>query len=362
MEAVVQGLVRGRSSGIEDLARARRTRILVAAGLVVVAATALLLSVAETGVAGTSLANPAPIGTHVYGGVPRAQPPYWGITNWPVVFQIGSVLLNALCWAPFVWIWWRRGTVHPGLTLMFALWFAATALDPLANWAYAAAFDPRVLHWPVHWPYVSLAPLVEPIVAVAGWQWWYILPALGGYGIWRHLSRRSGEGAFVNRRPLASLFLLGFAVGAVVDIAAEVLFIKSAIYMYTQMRGPMLWGGHAWQFPIVWGPFFQVFLYGFSAMVLWRDDRGRTVCGRFVERYRTLQRRPKLAEGVLATAVLTLSYLVGIGACAKMKQHATQPAKPWPFQEAKTYDPTGLYERAGEPGPFYKGSWPGALR
>jgi hypothetical protein len=340
-----------------DIERARRTWILIAVGAGVVALTALLLAISQTGVAGTHFAHPDPAGTHVYGGVPRAHPPYWGITNWPLVFQVLSVGLNALCWAPFVWIWWRDGRFHPGLVLMFALWFSCTALDPLANWGYAAVYDPRVLHFPVDWPYVSLAPLVEPIVAVAGWQWWYILPGLIGFAIWRRLSRRAAPGSWIERHPLLSLFLLGVAVGSVIDVAAEVLFIKSMIYIYSQVKGPMLWGGHSWQFPIIWGPLLQVLLYGFTAMFLWRDDKGRTVCGRFTERVSLLRKRPVLGEVTVATVALTFSYLVGIGVMATLKQNATAVARPWPFQETKTYDPTGAWQSKREPGPFVKGVW-----
>lgn len=340
-----------------DAAQRRRNRILVGSLLAVAAITAFLISIGETGVAGTTRANPNPVGNYQYGGVIRVHPPYLGVTNWPLVFQFLTVALNLACWAPFVWIWWRRGRIHPGLVLMFALWFACSALDPLANWGYAAVYDPRILHFPVDWPYVSMAPLVEPILAVGGWQWWYMAPGLLGYGIWRVASRRKSETSFINRRPAVSLFLIGFATGAVIDITCEIFFIKSMIYMYSQLKGPMLWGGRSWQFPIIWGPLMQVFLYGLTATFLWRDDQGRTVCGRYAARRATLRRRPFLSEVVLASAVFTVAYLAGIGPMAVLKHSASTEACPWPFPEAKTYDPTGLWAEKGHPGPFMKGVW-----
>jgi hypothetical protein len=36
---------------------------------------------------------------------------------------------------------------------------------------------------------------------------------------------------------------------------------------------------------------------------------------------------------------------------------ATSVACPWPFPEVKVYDPQGLYEKHGDPGPFYEGIW-----
>lgn len=52
--------------------------------------------------------------------------------------------------------------------------FFAGALDPLANWATFASFDPRVPHFPLSWPYFNISPLLEPT-----------LPFLGGYASYR---------------------------------------------------------------------------------------------------------------------------------------------------------------------------------
>jgi hypothetical protein len=48
--------------------------------------------------------------------------------------------------------------------------------------------------------------------------------------------------------------------------------------------------------------------------------------------------------------------LLAIGTMAILKYNASTIAKPWPYQETKTYDPTGLWQRQGQPGPFYKGN------
>ena len=37
----------------------------------------------------------------------------------------------------------------------------------------------------------------------------------------------------------------------------------------------------------------------------------------------------------------------------------TSVACPWPFPEAKVYDPNGYYERSGQPGPYFAGIWSG---
>ena len=135
-------------------------------------------------------------------------------------------------------------------------------------------------------------------------------------------------------------------------------------YMYTQMPGPMLWGGRTWQFPLFWGPVLQVFLFGFTAVFLHRDDRGRTICYRWSQRLRPFGRRPFvrrpfLGEVAVATIVLTLSYLLGIGfmATARLTHHANSLARPWPHEDTKVYDPQNQYRVAGEPGPYQPGIW-----
>jgi hypothetical protein len=36
---------------------------------------------------------------------------------------------------------------------------------------------------------------------------------------------------------------------------------------------------------------------------------------------------------------------------------ATAMACPYPYPEAKVYDPQGYYEREGQPGPYFEGHW-----
>ena len=38
---------------------------------------------------------------------------------------------------------------------------------------------------------------------------------------------------------------------------------------------------------------------------------------------------------------------------------ATSVACPYPYPEAKVYDPNGFYEEAGQPGPYFEGIWNG---
>ena len=60
-------------------------------------------------------------------------------------------------------------------------------------------------------------------------------------------------------------------------------------------------------------------------------------------------------------AILNVAYfLYGAGfAVIRASKLATAVACPWPFPEAKVYDPNGFYEKEGQPGPFFEGLWNG---
>jgi Spirocyclase AveC-like len=60
-------------------------------------------------------------------------------------------------------------------------------------------------------------------------------------------------------------------------------------------------------------------------------------------------------------AIVNVAYFCyGAGfAIIRDTKAATSVACPWPFPEAKVYDPQGFYERAGQPGPYSAGIWDG---
>ena len=61
-------------------------------------------------------------------------------------------------------------------------------------------------------------------------------------------------------------------------------------------------------------------------------------------------------------AIVNLGYffLYGGGfALMKDTRAASSVACPWPYPEAKVYDPQGFYEEAGQPGPYFPGIWSG---
>ena len=56
--------------------------------------------------------------------------------------------------------------------------------------------------------------------------------------------------------------------------------------------------------------------------------------------------------------ILNVCYVVFFGipfGIIRASGAATSVACPYPFPEAKVYDPQGLYEKAGQPGPYFGG-------
>ena len=129
------------------------------------------------------IGNPKVVGT------PRPFEPLFGFDHWIPVLQIFTVIAVVLLIAAAVWGWRRYGP-HPyllmGLVTTIIVW-----QDPMMNWAPYAVYDPRLWHWPESWPYVSLAPTVEPFVVFG-----YVMFQFGPYfpAVWalrRIQARRS---------------------------------------------------------------------------------------------------------------------------------------------------------------------------
>ena len=78
---------------------------------------------------------------------------------------------------------------------------------------------------------------------------------------------------------------------------------------------------------------------------------------KLAQRLRAFRTRPALGTFVVMFAILNVAYLAyGAGfAVIRLTGSATSVACPYPYPEAKVYDPEGLYEKAGQPGPYFPG-------
>jgi hypothetical protein len=332
-----------------------RTWLVVTLGATVAVA-AFMLAVGQRGP--HQLAVPVPHPAHLVDGTPRAHHPLWGVQYWPQIFEIASILLAGTLIATFARLSWKERRLHPGL----AVTYAATGMylfDPIFNWSWYFPTDPRFLHWPINWPYVSINPTSEPMTFMPAYTFWLMIPAVITYGLWRGVQRRSRPGGFTQRHPVISLFLLGSAVAIPFDFAGFTLGCVTEVFVFTQTHGPTFRAGHTSQHPL-WEPLlFPLLITATCVLFCWRDDRGNTAAGRLARRLPTFPRVPRLTEVVAAWAILAAVYGSVLGTSTLVFRIFTTPhtlARPWPYPDTKVWDPDGLYRKAGEPGPYRAGT------
>jgi hypothetical protein len=309
---------------------------------------------ARTGAVSPRIANPEVT------GVPRPVEFLFGWPHWLVLHQVGTVVMMGALVAVFVWAW-RRRPAHPYLLMTLA----STAIvwqDPIMNWAPYAVYNPQLWHFPEDWPLVRLSPTVEPFIVIGYSTFYFIGPFFASSWILRRLQARASTEAFVWRRPLLTLGVLLFVVGFVMDAILEIFLVHTGLYVYSQV---IPWGsvfaGTTFQFPLIWESALVTTVMIPAGILCHRDDTGRTQAEKLARRLRLLPTRPALAQFLVMAVVLNLAYFVyGAGfAAIRASGLATAVACPWPYPEAKVYDPQGFYEREGQVGPFFEGHWNG---
>ncbi|HEY5843383.1 MAG TPA: spirocyclase AveC family protein [Mycobacterium sp.] len=290
-------------------------------------------------------------------GRPRPVEVLFGFGHWIMLFEIGTALALIILVVVFV-IGWRR---NPGSPVM--LMFLCTTLivwqDPIMNWAPYAVYNPELLHWPEHWPLVSLSPTVEPFI-VFGYVMFYFGPYFPAIWILRKLQAKHGPEAFVSRHPLVTLGALALVIGFVMDAFLEITLVHTGMYIYSHV---IPWGsvftGSTYQFPLIWESFAVTFVMVPAAILCYRDDTGKSVAEKLAAKARLFPSRPVLGTFLVMFAIINVAYF-SYGAwfaVIKASGAATSVACPWPYPEAKVYDPQGYYEKAGAQGPYSVGIW-----
>jgi Spirocyclase AveC-like len=292
-------------------------------------------------------------------GAPRPVEPLWGRTDWITLHQIGTVVMMAVL-VTVVVVMWRRHPRHPVLLMVIA----TTVLiwqDPIMNWAPYAVYNPQLWHWPETWPLVSLSPTVEPFLVI-GYATFYMAPFFPAVWILRRLQARRPPESFVSRHPLVTLGALILAIGFVFDAALEIFLVRTQLYIYSQVIPFGSFAAGEWyQFPLIWESSLVTLVMIAAGVMLYRDDTGRTQAEKLAHRITVLRARPALGTFLVMFAVVNVAYFgYGTGfAIIRASKAATSVACPWPYPEAKVYDPNGFYEEAGQPGPFFPGIWAG---
>lgn len=292
-------------------------------------------------------------------GTPRPVEPLWGFHHWLALHQIGTVLMMVALVTAFV-VGWRRYPRHP-ILLMVIVTTLLIWQDPIMNWAPYAVYNPQLWHWPETWGLVSLSPTVEPFIVV-GYATFYMLPFFPAVWLLRRLQARRPVGSFVWRHPLASLSLLIFAIGFVFDAMLEIFLIRTQLYVYSQVTPFGSFAAGRWyQFPLIWEASLVTLVMIPAGVLLYRDDTGRTQAEKLAHRVRVFRTRPALGTFAVMLVIINVAYFCyGAGyAVLRSTKITTSVACPWPFPEAKVYDPNGFYSEAGQSGPYFPGIWAG---
>jgi hypothetical protein len=290
-------------------------------------------------------------------GAPRPVEPLFGYANWLDLFQIFTIISMTIIVVVYV-IAWRRYGAHPvllmGIVTTLIVW-----QDPIMNWSPFAVYNPELWHWPEDWPLVSISPTVEPFLVI-GYIMFYLGPYFPAVWILRKLQTKRPPTSLVWRHPLISLALIILPIGFVIDMMLEVTLVRTGFYIYSQVIPfGSLFVGQTYQFPLIWESVMVTFVMVPAGVLLYRDDTGRTVAEKLAQRARIFASRPALGMFVVMFVIINLAYFAyGTGfAIIKWTRTATSVACPWPYPEAKVYDPQGFYEKNGQPGPYSAGIW-----
>ena len=331
----------------------RRRSLTAAVWILVVAAVVGAVAYnARTGAVSPRIANPEVT------GAPRPVDFRYG-TEFPIQeMQWGTVGMMLIIVAVCARAWIRRPG-HPFVLMVLA----STGIvwqDPIMNWAPYAVYNPQLWHFPEDWPLVRLSPTVEPFVVIGYAAFYFIFPFFSSIWILRRLQAAATIGSFIWRRPLVTLALLTFVVGFVFDAILEIFSVHAGLYIYSQViPWGSLFAGTTFQFPLIWESALVTVVMIPACVLCYRDDTGRTQAEKLVQKFRWLPSRPALGTFLMMFAILNVAYFVyGAGfAAIRASKLATSVACPWPFPEAKVYDPNGFYEKEGHPGPFFEGHW-----
>ena len=283
---------------------------------------------------------------------------FLGISNWYLPFEIGSIVIFLVVWSVSIYRSRRHSKPTPTLILM-SVTTALVLLDPIMNWAPYAAYDPRMLHFNVDWPWINLAPTVEPWAVIIGYGYFFLIPAWITLAVYRRWATRASIDSWIVRKSRLAVLALSIPICIVWDGLAESLFVQMGFYTYTQVIPfGSTFTGTPGQFPLIW----EAVLFGLviapTAPLMWVDDRGQTWGESMALRFNMFRGRPHIGAFTMAFAVMGTIYLA-YGLCFGLIRAtgiATEVATPWRYPETAVYDPQGYFEEAGNPGPFYRGT------
>jgi Spirocyclase AveC-like len=290
-------------------------------------------------------------------GRPRPVGFLTGFDHWQVIPQVGALIMVVVLTIVFI-RGWRKNPGSPVL-LMVLVTTLIVWQDPLMNWSPYAVYNPMLLHWPESWPLIMMSPTVEPFI-VFGYVTFYFGPYFPAIWILRKRQAKRGPEAFVTRHPLLSLGALVLVIGFIFDAMLEVSLVRTGLYIYSQaIPFGTLFAGDTFQFPLLWESLSVTFVMIPAAILVYRDDTGKSVAEKLAAKARLFPTKPVLGTFLVMFAIINVAYFAygGWFWAIKASGLATSVACPWPYPEAKVFDPQGYYEKAGAEGPFSVGKW-----
>ncbi|BBZ67447.1 hypothetical protein MINS_28760 [Mycolicibacterium insubricum] len=290
-------------------------------------------------------------------GNPRPVKPIFGFDHWVTVLEIFTIIACTIIIIVLL-IAWRRNPRSPLLMMALITTFIVWQ-DPIMNWSPFAVYNPDLWHWPEDWPLVSISPTVEPFL-VFGYVLFYFGPYFPAVWILRKIQARKPVDSFVWRHPLWSMAGLILVIGFIFDAMLEITLVRTGMYIYSQVPP---WGsifaGDTFQFPLIWESIMVTWVMIPAGILVYRDDTGKTVAEKLAQKARIFPKRPFLGMFIVMFVFINVAYFAYGGGfwLLKVSRVSTSVACPWPYPEAKVYDPQGFYQVNGQPGPFSVGKW-----
>lgn len=317
--------------------------------IVAALAVSVLVTAEKHGAASAENQNPRGVGE------PPPVAPLWSSIDFVFWGQVlGAVLLVVTIVASI--LVWRRHPGHPVILMILAsstlFWW-----DPINNWAIGLVYNPNLWHFPRDWPWLNISPIIEPLTSVI-YAPYVLLPYFLAMPALRAIQRRRGPEAFVWRHPLISIGVLTFIIGVIWDAAQEILLTRTQFLTYSHVVefGSIDVGKNS-QFPLLMASVLITVIMIPASILLYRDDTGKSQAGKIAQRLRMHARHPILATFLVMAVVVNVAMMSFSSAfwLARTTGAASTVACPWPYPQAKTWDPRGYYQSQGAPGPFTAG-------
>jgi hypothetical protein len=278
-------------------------------------------------------------------------PPFLGVTDWPLLSSVTSVLVTIGFFGVVTWWSIRDRKPHWALIVGIAALLAGS-LDPLANWATFTVFDPRVAHFPLSWHYFNVSPLLEPTLSfLGGYASYYVLTGVGLLWIHRRfVEPRLGPDG---QHRMLWVFTTGFIAGLPLNALMQFFWLKVGLFVYTEAAGPVLHIAGR-QLPLLM-VIYDSALFAVVAVLCLPDQHGRPAL--VVKLMQRLRLRLTAALLLVTTTAVLLSAVllpIAVFSLLRISGHTAPAYDQYPYPMVKVYDPYGHLQRAGKPGPFYR--------